>query len=446
MVKIPFVISSGKGLSKKSNNSRLLNLMVHIEESGSKNNHIIINTAGLILSDTLTDAIQGVFHHRGYLYIVTKSILYRRKDRATTLEEIGKVNFAEKVTFSTNGNDIVLVGGNGYSYNTISHKFRSMSTQEGWYYSNSVDFMDGYFIFNRKGTGQFFISKLYSTDINPIDWATAESNPDNTEGARVINRQLWLFGDSTTEVWYDSGDKDFPFYRVSGATSDTGCKDHASIAKMQNTLILVGDDNRVYTTQGYQLIPISTPAIDIKLENSKRLSAFSYNEKGHWFYVLHIDNSTYVFDTTTKQWHERSSMFSRWMIDNAITLDDGSTLGYHNKKIYDISIDHLTEDGKNIHREAVTLPIQHDVAGVRWHEAQLDMETGHGNKATVAIQISKDYGNTWQNTVYSSTSATGEYMNRVRWTRLGSGRDLVAKITISEPIPIRISGFYVRMG
>ena len=33
--------------------------------------------------------------------------------------------------------------------------------QEGWYPSSMVTYMDGYFIFNRTGTGQFFISELF---------------------------------------------------------------------------------------------------------------------------------------------------------------------------------------------------------------------------------------------------------------------------------------------
>ena len=442
MVKIPLAISSGKGLSQKSNNSKLLNLMVHMEESGSKQNHIIINTAGTKLIKTFPDKVQGIFEFRGFLYIATEKQLIRTKNGID--EVLGTVDFKEKVTFSTNGVDIVAVGGNGYAYHLEDGIFTSLGDQDGWYYSNSVDYMDGYFIFNRKGTGQFFISKLYSTKINPIDWASAESSPDNTEGARVINRQLWLFGESTSEVWYDSGDADFPFARIGGATSDVGCRSHKTIAKMQNSLILVGDDNRVYATSGYQLMPISTPTIDLKLSKCSRLTAFSYNERGHWFYVLHIDNQTYVYDTTTQQWHERSSNYQRWAIAGATTLLSGKTVGYSDKSIFEVSIDILTENEKPIYREIITLPIQHDVNFLRWHEAQLDIEAGHNKVSNVGIQISKDYGKTWQNTIYTTTGKVGEYTNRARWTRLGCGRDLVAKITISDAIPIRISGFYGR--
>jgi hypothetical protein len=58
----------------------------------------------------------------------------------------------------------MIVGYNGYAYTPETETIEDMSTEEGWFPSDTVDFMDGYFIFNRAGTGQFFISKLYSTE------------------------------------------------------------------------------------------------------------------------------------------------------------------------------------------------------------------------------------------------------------------------------------------
>ena len=145
-------------------NSDLLNLFVHIEEQGGKNNHIILNTAGTILvNDEAEYLILGLYEFKGKIYIATRQILYSYDVITEILTAIDLVDFSasEKVSFADNGIELVVVGNNGYYYNPETEDFGSME-QEGWYPSTMVTYMDGYFIFNRTGTGQFFISELYS--------------------------------------------------------------------------------------------------------------------------------------------------------------------------------------------------------------------------------------------------------------------------------------------
>ena len=34
----------------------------------------------------------------------------------------------------------------------------------------------------------------------------------------AVNRRLWLFGEESTEIWYNSGDSDNQFLRFQGAS------------------------------------------------------------------------------------------------------------------------------------------------------------------------------------------------------------------------------------
>jgi hypothetical protein len=325
-----------------------------------------------------------------------------------------------------------------------------MSTEEGWFPAAMVTYMDGYFIFNRTGTGQFFISKLYSTTIDPIDWASAESAPDDTVGAIVASRQLWLIGERSCEVWYDSGDPDFPFTRISGAVSDIGCSNHQTIAKIRDNVFFAGTDNKIYLTNGYTPAIVSTAAIEKALSGADRttLEAFSYSENGHWFYALTLNNNkTFVYDPDTAQWHTRSSVnFSKWAISGAINIfSSGAIIGYSGKQFHSLSIDNLTENGTRIRREAVSLPVNNTVNRIRIHEVQLDMETGHDTNARVLLQLSKDSGATWSNEIEAGTGNVGEQRTRVRWLRLGQTRDAIFKIVITDAIPIRILGLWARI-
>jgi len=447
--KVPFAISSGGSYSDRNNNSELLNLYVHMEEQGSKSNHILINTSGLELLGEVDYTIFGVYEFLNKIYVATEQALFVYHSDSQTFDNLGTVSFDRKVTFADNGIDLMIVGNTGYAYTPSTGSIKNMALKEGWYPAAMVTYMDGYFIFNRTSTGQFFISKLYSTEIDPIDWASAESAPDDTIGVIVASRQLWIMGERTAEVWYDSGDPDFPFTRISGAVSDIGCSNHQTIAKIRDNILFAGTDNKVYLTNGYTPSPISTAAIEKHLSDADRttLIAFTYTENGHWFYVLSIDNDkTFVYDLNTAQWHTRASgNEGRWTISGAINLyESGNIVGYSGKKFHAISIDNLTENGERIRREAVSLPVNNTVNRIRIHEVQLDIEVAYDDEATVILQLSKDSGATWSNNNLAYTGKVGERSTRVRWQRLGQTRDAIFRIVITDAIPIRIIGLWAR--
>lgn len=449
LTQIPFAISSGSGYSPKNNNSLLLNMFPIIAEEGAKSSFILVNTCGLELITELPNKIIGIYEFLDVVYVATTSMLYSLSGNVYT--EIGAMSFAgrTKAIFSDNGINLIIVAGNGYHYTPSTNTFGSMN-QEGWYPADTVAYMDGYFIFNRSGTGQFFITKLFSVVIDPIDWATAEAAPDDTVGVAIASRQLWLIGQKTCEIWYDSGDADFPFTRISGAVNDIGCVEYKTIATIKSSITFVGEDFKVYASNGYALEPISTPTIEKELSRAttSTMSAFSYSEEGHWFYCLTLnDSDTFVYDFNTGKWHNRESADrKRWLIDGAFNLlNNGKPYGYGDTKLYSMSIDNLTENGTPIKREAITLPVNKTVNRIRIHEAQLDMEVGFTeNNALVRLQMSQDGGKTWDHFNEAYTGKTGEFRSRVKWDRLGQVRDCIFKITIFEDIPIRLIGFHIR--
>ena len=446
---ISFAVSSGESYSQKNNASNLVNLYAHATEPGSKSNHILINTPGLELIIDAGEHIFGTYEFLGVIYVATAAGLYSYNEAFRTLDLIGEVAFNKKVVFADNGIDMVFVAGNGYSFTPGTGVFKSME-QEGWYPSDTVAYMDGYFIFNRTGTGQFFVSKLYSTEVDPLDWATGEAAPDDTVGVVVANRQLWIIGEKTSEVWYDSGDPLFPFTRVAGAVAQIGCFNYKTIAEITGSLFFVSQDFKVYQTTGYSPVPISTPGVEHKIKQAGRedLRGFTYFDEGHWFYALTIDDdTTMVYDPSVAQWHIRSSISTgRWKIEGAINVyATGSVVGYGGTKFYRMSIDHYTDDGDVIRREAVSVPINKTVNRIRISELQLDCEVALDINAKVGMQTSGDGGVTWSNTNEAFTGKTGTYKNRVRWLRLGQFRDAIIKIVITEPIPIRIIGLWARI-
>ena len=453
MEQIPFAVASSSGRSMKNNASELVNLYVHLDSPGGKSKSLLLSTPGAEVITVFDYDILGFYKFKGVLYAVTEKYLYTvTKDTETGLFNktiVGPVSLEGEVSFSDNGIEMVFVAEGGYAYDPDTDTLKDMSTETGWYPSNTVTYMDGYFIFSRTNTGQFFISKLYSSELDPIDWATGEAAPDDTVAVKVVNRQLWVIGEKSCEVWYDSGDPLFPFTRIPGAVIDIGAVSYKTVAKALDTLFFVGYDLKVYISTGYTLQAVSTQAIEFQMANTdlSKIDAFTFFERGRWFYALTIDdNKTYVYDTQTTLWHTRESdNVGRWAMSGIYNaFEEGLIYGYAGKEIFLVSEDLYTENGKNILREIISLPISHDVNRIRIHGIEMDMEVGAVVPAELFLQISNDGGKSWSTKNKATTGQAGQAYARVRWLRLGQHRNLAIRVSTSSPTPITILSLSVR--
>jgi hypothetical protein len=262
----------------------------------------------------------------------------------------------------------------------------------------------------------------------------------------VANRQLWLLGEKSSEVWYDSGNPDFPFTRVSGAVTDIGCASYTSIARVRDSVLFVGNDFKVYATNGYSPVVVSTPAVEKDLDegNTSLISAFTFNNEGHWFYVLHLTDKTYVYDLLTRLWHNRTTGdLGKWFIEGGINRAfKNIPVGYSGSNMFSLSIDYYYDDIIPIKREFVSTPINKGVNRFTLHEVQLDMEVSEETDAEVVLTLTGNAGRTWSNRHSAYMGKDGQDLQRVRWKRLGRYRDCTLKIIITDPVKIRISGLY----
>jgi len=433
---VPFAIATSQARNHKGNNETLINMFADVMPPNAKSGVVLLGTPGWILKNTIeTPPIIGMHYFKNELYIVTKTFIYKI-DSSNYITTIGAVDFStrDSVSIADNGIAMVVVGGNGYSYDGL---FLTKITDVAYYPSDTVTFQDGYFIFNRSGTVQFFISRLYAVTFDPLMYATAEGSPDNIVGLISIHQQIWLFGAKSIEVWYNSGDVLFPFDRVQGSFSLRGCINYKTIATTNNSVLWVGDDNVVYVSNGYAPAPISTPAIEYRLatRGTKDFRAFTYTEEGHYFYVLTIDGlTTLVYDMKTALWHTRESLASTWGLRNMVSDEHGALLGadVSSGNIYNVSLDYYTENGQTILRTAETSPFSNGVDYFTLNKFEIDMETGKSLPSiedTITLSFSDDGGFTFNNDHTISLGAQGERKKRIIWRRLGRHRNLTLRVT-----------------
>ena len=444
---------------------RLVNLYPEVVEA-PRGKHVAAyyGTPGLRKTHTLTAGgpVRDIYteSRSQRVFAVQQNKLFELHDNGTqtdrgTLSGSGTGH----VCMADNGTQLVIVDGNaGYVLTLASNAFAQI-TDPDFPATKQIRYLDGYFIFTFPGTGKFGVTALFdATTVDALDFATAEGNPDDLVATLVDHRELWLFGTRTTEVWFNSGDVDFPFDRIQGAYIEYGCGASFSVANLDNTVYWLGSDERgqhmVFQAQGYQPRRISTHAVEHAIAGYANASvsnarAYAYQQEGHSFYVLNFDEATWAYDVATGLWHERARLKTDGSLSRhraqCYTAGLGKNLvgDFEDGRIYELDLGTYTDDGDEIVRMRRCPHFADD--DLQWlfhHDFQLDVESGVGRGDGVEpgvtpqliLRFSDDGGHTWSNEKYATAGKLGNYRTRARWRRLGKSRDRVYEIRQSDPV------------
>lgn len=471
-MKSPILGSAYVARSVNAADNRLINLFPEVIQEGGKEPAFLNRAPGLRYRTAVgSGPIRGMWSHGGYLYVVSGLEFYRL-DSSYNATLIGAVSGTDPVSMADNGTQLFLAcNPDGYIYNFNTQAF-SIINDVDFSGAVTVGYLDGYFVFNQPGTQTVWITSLLEgTSIDPLDFASAEGSPDGLVALIVDHRELWLFGTDSVEVWYNSGDADFPLTRIQGAFNEIGCIAPYSIAKLDNGIFWLGADARgrgiVYRANGYTGQRVSTHAIEYAIQQYSDLEdavAFTYQQEGHAFYVLTFPTSgkTWVFDVSTGAWHERAGFtngeFSRHRANCHAAYNGAPHIGdYQNGNIYTYDLSVYADNGQPQKwlRSWRALPTgQNDLKRTAQHALQLDCETGvgltsgQGSSPQVMLRWSDDGGHTWSREHWTSIGQEGQYGRRAIWRRLGMTmklRDRVYELSGTDPVKVAILGAELRM-
>lgn len=115
--------------------------------------------------------------------------------------------------------------------------------------------------------GRFYWIEPGETTVDPLNFATAERSPDGVYGVQVFGDQFWLPGESTTEVWYVTGDSSAPMRRVQGVVFDRGSWENTAKA-IHETMVVVDADGGVFLIKGGAPQRVSTPDIEEEIRKA----------------------------------------------------------------------------------------------------------------------------------------------------------------------------------
>lgn len=439
---------SNPGISAKVDSQRSINWYpVKPEREGDRVH--LRGRPGLELHCTLPKSpIRGVLDFTGRFFCVAVARVYEVYANGT-YRDWGAIGSVEgKVTMAALLDVIVIGDGSGYyaldlAAGTISVITDAPRGRFCVFYNQRILYQGE--------NGQVFYSELNdATNIPGLNFFTAEGLPDEIVAITTAEDQILLHGADSTELWYDSGDADNPFQRISGGSVYSGCGWPDTALRLDNASWWVETDKDgagiVRRLQGTTALRVSTSAVERFTATATNLSAHSYQEEGHTFYVLNADQGTWVFDLKSQEWHERA-----WLNRNTGEQERSRpeahvfcyglhlVTDYESGKVYRQSLAYHSDAGQEIRRTRVSAHADQSGRAVIVDELFLDfatgvgLVTGQGSDPKVMLRVSHD-GVTFGRERTASLGKIGQFRNRVRFHRLGRGTDFLFEISVSDPV------------
>lgn len=469
-MKSPILGQSYVARSVNASANRMINLFPEATLQSGQTAGFLNRAPGLRLLNTIGGGpIRGLWSPQltGQEAYVVSGFSFYKIDTNYQATFLGNVLGSGPVSITDNGTQIFIAANPfGYIYNMTTNVFAQI-TDPDFAGASTVGFLDGYFVFTQPNSQVFWVTNLLDgTSVEPLNFASAEGSPDDLVGLIVDHREVWLFGTSSVEVWYNAGTVGFPLERIQGAFNEIGCAAAYSIAKLDNGLFWLGSDARgqgiVYRANGYTGTRVSTHAVEWQIQQYGNISdaiGYTYQQDGHSFYVLIFPsaNATWVYDVATDNWHERASFsngeFGRHRSNCQMSFNNEIIVGdYDDSRIYAFDLDKYSDDTavqKWLRSWRALPPDANNLTRTAQHTLQLICESGvglndgQGSDPQVMLRWSDDGGHTWSNEHWTSMGKIGVYGARAIWRRLGMTtklRDRVYEVSGTDPVKIAILG------
>jgi len=457
---IPFALASYSGRSQSLNAERLINLFPEETPQRSTSQVVLRSTPGLMnFSVVGVGPIRGMrqmnISNASTLFVVSGTDLYEIDSAGveTLRGAAGFIAGSGDVFMSSNAADqLVIINSAGTGYIWDGTLLQSISALDPDFTDDatSLTFLDQYILYTKANTGQVYASDLNNAKSwNSLSFGTAESAPDNLVQCFAHAGNLWLIGERTMELYFNSAASPFAFARIGGAVLEDIGGVRGTFASVDQAMYGLGSDGNVYSFTGVQPTKISDHGVEFRIRGRTGARAWTYKDEGHAFYVLGFDTgNAEVYDAKTGLWHERSSFAAgRWRGDSYASVYGKHLVGdYQLGIVYEMNLANYTDGANALQRQAISFPIGDGVDDIEIPEIQVVFEhgvgltSGQGSNPQVVMQFSKNGGKTWSNERWAGIGKIGEYMKRAVWRRFGMAKLRNFRLTYSEPTKFTIYG------
>ena len=441
-----FAGPSNERRSRVASVARAINLIPSpIEANNERATASFKDLPGLRLLVASSGPIRGAIQSNGRAFVVAGNKLYELStawvltERGTLGTSTGWVDFAANATqvFCTDGSAL-------YCLTRDTNAFQSVADYPG---GKRIAVLNEYLLFVHADSGRFGWSNVGDgTTLDALDFATAESSPDNLEALIVTNGQVFLPGLDGSEIWTNVGG-DETFARNGSAVIEAGTTAPYSVRRLDNSIFWVGSSEQtgqgvVFRLNGYTPVRISTQWVEEKLAgiDLSEARAFTMQIEGHAFYWLNVPgvDTSLVYDVLSGLWFEAAELvdgeYTQHRADVHLFFNNTHVMGDAAGNLY--AFDPLVSNnaGDVLVRDRIPPVIgSPDQRLVRHAEIEVICDKGTGG--TMLLRWSDDNGANWGNWHEVGLGAIGNFSARVRRLANGMSRNRVYQLRVTDDVP-----------
>lgn len=483
-IQIPFVGQAARSRSVIVNNQQTVNFMQAIKGAGAKAPIVLETAPGLVDLAALGDGpirssqmkasairvgateneLYGVYGTKLMAQTVTSGNI----EIGTLNANPGRVNIARGRTY------VALVDGvDGYTFDGTTFAQildADFPGQTGAGAPTHILYLDGFFIVNDALTDNFYISaKEDPTSWNALDFEAASVAPDNALAISNTESMLWIFGDESAQAYYNSGNADFPYAIILNATQEVGILAPQSIAESDDGIFYLATTPEggrfIYQIQGQSGRVITEDEQEnflLTVEDPTDAYGFVYKQAGKSFYVLQLSNtigedprasSTLIYNIKANAFETRELLDgSAWRAGGHGILGGRNIVGSRlQARNLEMSLASYQDAGQEMIRRRRSQMVHVLNKEMDFWALIVDLQGGVGTvfadgaNPLLKMRYSNDAGQTWSNYLIEEVGAIGETLQRVVFDQLGSGRQRVWEIELSDAVNLTIVGAYAEV-
>lgn len=460
---IPLLGSDFAERSGEVNSQRTVNMWPRLTKPGSKSPIVLYPAPGLtqfcITSHSPNRGSGTVFN--SFAYFVVGDELVQIDSNGTPLDKGTFDTTAGRIEMKAGRDYLMIVDGTtGWTWDGTT--FGEIVDVDFPADPSHVAYLYNYFVVNRGGTDEFYISALEDpTSWAALDFEAASALPDNCLALAANNKDLYIFGALSLQIYYYSGNADFPFTLYTGGILDFGIAAIHSLAESSSGIFFLATAEEggaaIIQMIGFQPAIISDD-ISWDLEEFSTIDdayGFVYRIGGNSVYQITFptENKTFEYIIEDKLWVERKSLnLGRYLTNGHAFLGTKNIMGsYDSGTFYLLDKSVYADNGETVERIRVTQPVHSDHKQVKFNSVVVEIESGvglvlgQGSEPLMTMRYSDDGGKTWSSELTASMGKIGEYGIILEWFKLGLSRSRIFEFKVTDPVKVVIIAAYANV-
>jgi hypothetical protein len=371
----------------------------------------------------------------------------------TKLTSTPLLNQGTPVSMTVDGTNFYCCNGGRIITTTVSGTPSQITAVGAPTAATHLQFLDGYILATNGSNTMYWSDVNNGSSWNALNFASAAGSPDVIRALKVFNREIYLLGERSIEVWENDGST--PFGRIPGGFIESGCSSPYAIIEDENSLYWLDENRRLVRFTGKSVERLSTK-FDRELQGLSKVSdaiAQKIQIDGYVFFVFSFpfDGRTLVYNQTVDDWGE----WGKWNLSDAVYERwVGSAYCYAERwglhligrrdvlKVAELGRGYADDDGDVIRLARLTGHIDNGTSKVKQcNEVRFRAKRGQGlsDRVPRLMLRYKIDNRTWSNVKEFSLGAIGEYDFIVTDIRRNQYRTKQYEFTATDAVNIVFS-------